>query len=184
MKEIEQNHPLLVALNSQIERKKAELEAQRLVGSGQTNLSIGVNSDRPSNGDQRSNNTEAFSIGVTVPFGGESHLAPQLAAINVELNKLNAERAQLFRDLEQAHHEAEHNLEVNRKEMQTAEELKNVAEQYLKMAELSYAVGEINLLDLIKVQARTQQAILNAKERAVIIQRDQAFYNQAVGVLP
>jgi outer membrane protein TolC len=184
LKEIEQNHPLLVALNSQIERKKAELEAQRLVGSGQTNLSIGVNSDRPSNGDQRSNNTEAFSIGVSVPFGGQAHYAPQLAAINVELNKLNAERAQLYRDLEQAHHEAEHNLEVNRAEMKTAEELKSVAEQYLKMAELSYTVGETNLLDLLKVRTRTQQAVLNAKERAVMLQRDQAFYNQAVGVLP
>jgi outer membrane protein TolC len=107
-----------------------------------------------------------------------------VAAINVELNKLLAERAQLYRDLEQMHHEAEHNLEVNRAEMKTAQELKQAAEQHLKMTQLSYAVGEINLLDLIKVQARTQQAILNAKERAVMMQRDQAFYNQAVGVLP
>jgi outer membrane protein TolC len=184
IKEIEQNHPLLVALNSQIERKKAELEAQRLVGSGQTSVLIGINSDRPSNHDDRSNNTEAFNIGVSVPFGGQAHLAPQLAAINVELNKLISERAQLFRDLEQAHHEAEHNLEVNRKEMQTAEELKSVAEQYLRMAELSYNVGESNLLDLLKIRTRTQQAVLNAKERAVMLQRDYALYNQAVGVLP
>lgn len=184
LKEIEQNHPLLVMLNAQIERKKAEWAAQKLVGSGQTSVAIGINSDRPSNGDSRSNNTESFNIGVTMPFGGEVHLAPQLAAINVELNKLNAERAQLFRDLEQAHHEAEHNLEVNLAEIKTAEELKNAAEQYLKMAELSYAVGESNLLDLLKIRARTQQAVLNAKERAVMLQRDQAFYNQAVGVLP
>ncbi len=184
LKEVQQNHPLLVALNSQIERKKAELEAQRLVGSGQTAIAIGVNSDRPSKQDQRSNNTEAFNIGITVPFGGEAHLAPQLAAINVELNRLISERAQLYRDLEQAHHEAEHNLEVNQAEMKTAEELKKVAEQYLKMAELSYAVGESNLLDLLKIRARTQQAVLNAKERAVMLQRDHAFYNQAVGVLP
>jgi outer membrane protein TolC len=184
LKEIEQNHPLLVMLNAQIERKKAEWAAQKLVGSGQTSVAISINSDRPSNGDSRSNNTESFNIGVTMPFGGEVHLAPQLAAINVELNKLNAERAQLFRDLEQAHHEAEHNLEVNRAEIKTAEELKNAAEQYLKMAELSYAVGESNLLDLLKIRARTQQAVLNAKERAVMLQRDQAFYNQAVGVLP
>lgn len=184
LKEIEQNHPLLVALNSQIERKKAQLEAQRSIGSGQTAIAIGVNSDRPSKQDPRSNNTESFNIGITVPFGGEAHLAPQLAAINVELNRLISERAQLYRDLEQAHHEAEHNLEVNQTEMKTAEELKSVAEQYLKMAEISYAVGESNLLDLLKIRARTQQAVLNAKERAVMLQRDHAFYNQAVGVLP
>jgi outer membrane protein TolC len=182
--EIQQNHPLLVALNSQIDRKKAELDAQRLVGSGQPSINLGVTSDRPSNSDQRSNNTESFNIGVTVPFGGEAHLAPQLAGINVELNKLISERSHLYRDLEQAHHEAEHNLEVNQEEMKTADELRKVAEQYLKMAELSYAVGESNLLDLLKIRARTQQAVLNAKERAVMLHRDQAFYNQAVGVLP
>lgn len=184
LKEIEQTHPLLVALNNQIERKKAELEAQKAIGSGQTSVVIGINSDRPSKQDQRSNNTEAFNLGINVPFGGEAHLAPQLAAINVELNKLISERAQLYRDLEQAHHEAEHNLEVNHAEMKTAEELKKVAEQYLKMAELSYAVGESNLMDLLKIRARTQQAVLNFKERAVLFQRDEAFYNQAVGVLP
>jgi len=36
----------------------------------------------------------------------------------------------------------------------------------------------------LKIQSRTQQAILNAKERALILERDQAFYNQAVGVMP
>jgi cobalt-zinc-cadmium efflux system outer membrane protein len=36
----------------------------------------------------------------------------------------------------------------------------------------------------LKVKARTQQAILNAKERSVILQRDIALYNQAVGAMP
>ena len=67
--------------------------------------------------DPRSNKAEFFNVGVSVPFGGSAHIAPQIAAVNVELNKLIAEREQLYRDLEQAHHEAEHNLEVNRVEL-------------------------------------------------------------------
>ncbi len=181
--ELQQSHPALVAINSQIDRKQVELNAIKLVGSGQSSLAVGVNSDRGNN-DSRSNDTESFNIGVNVPFGGSAHIAPQIAAVNVELNKLIAEREQLFRDLEQAHHEAEHNLEVNRAELAIADELKQVAEQSLAMTELSFSVGEINLLDLLKIQARTQQTILNAKERQVILQRDQALYNQAVGVLP
>ena len=90
----------------------------------------------------------------------------------------------MYRDLERMHHEAEHNLEVNRTELNIANELKQVAEEHLKMTQLSFSVGEINLMDLLKIQARAQQAILNAKERSVILQRDIAFYNQAVGVLP
>jgi len=173
-----------VAINNQIDRKQGELNALKLVGSGQTNLAIGVNSDRPSDNDPRSNKTESFNIGVVVPFGGSAHTNPQVAAINVELNRLISEREQLFRDLEQAHHEAEHNLEVNQAELTIANDLKQAAEEHLNMTQLSYSVGEINLLDLLKIQTRTQQAILNAKERAVMLQRDQAFYNQAVGVLP
>lgn len=181
--EIQQNHPVLVAISSQIERKQAELNTIKLVDSGQTNVAVGINSDRFTN-DPRSNQTESFNIGVTVPFGGSAHLAPQVAAINVELNRLIAEREQIFRDLEQAHHEAEHNLEVNRVELGIANELKQVAEEHLKMTNLSFSVGEINLMDLLRIQSRTQQAILNAKQRAVMIQRDIALYNQAVGVMP
>ena len=128
--------------------------------------------------------TESFNIGVTVPFGGSAHLAPQVAAVNVELNRLIAEREQLSRDLEQAHHEAEHNLEVNRVELGIANELKQVAEDHLKMTQASFSVGEINLMDLLRIQSRTQQAVLNAKQRSVMLQRDIALYNQAVGVTP
>lgn len=181
--EVQQSHPALVAINSQIERKQAELNAIKLVGSGQTNVAVGINSDRFTN-DPRSNQTESFNIGVTVPFGGSAHLAPQVAAVNVELNKLIAEREQMNRDLEQAHHEAEHSLEVNRAELGIADELKQVAEEHLKMTHLSFSVGEIDLMDLLKIQSRTQQAVLNAKQRAVMLQRDIALYNQAVGVMP
>ena len=183
IQKIQQTHPILVAINTQIERKQAELNTIKLTGSGQTAVAVGINSDRFTN-DPRSNKTESFNIGVTIPFGGSAHLAPKVAAVNVELNKLLAEREQLNRDLDQAHHEAEHNLEVNRAELVIANELKQVAEQHLKMTNLSFSVGEIDLIDLLKIQSRTQQAVLNAKQRMVMLQRDIALYNQAVGVMP
>jgi outer membrane protein TolC len=182
--EIEPSHPALQAINSQIERKQAELDALQLVGSGQTSVNVGINSDRPSRGDPRSNNTESFNIGVNVPFGGVAHLAPQVAALNVEVNKLRSQRDQLFRELEQNHHEAEHNLQVNQAELSISNELKTVAEKHLQMTQRSFSVGEIDLIDLLKIQAQTQLAVLTAKERALIVQRDFAFYNQAVGLLP
>lgn len=184
IKKVELNHPLFVAINSQIERKQAQLNALKAVGSGQTNIVVGVNSDRGSNRDPRTNDTESFNIGVNIPFGGEEHLQPQVAASNVELNRLIADREQLFRDLELAHHEAEHNLEVNQAELEIANEMKRVAEEHLRMMQLSFSVGEMNLMDLLKIQSRTQQAILSAKERAIMLQRDIALYNQAVGVMP
>jgi outer membrane protein, heavy metal efflux system len=182
LKEIGQNHPTMVAINSQIERKQTEINAIKLIGSGQSHVVAGLLSDEGT--DQRSNKAEFFNVGVIIPFGGGAHIQPHIAAVNVELNKLIAEREQLYRDLEQAHHEAEHNLEVNRVELGTANEQKKVSEELLNMTQLAFSVGEINLLDLLKIESRTQQAILNAKERAVMLQRDKALYNQAVGVIP
>ena len=52
------------------------------------------------------------------------------------------------------------------------------------MTRLAFSVGEINLLDLLKIESRTHLAILYAKERAVMLQRDKALYNQAVGIMP
>ncbi|MDD5633092.1 MAG: TolC family protein, partial [Methylococcales bacterium] len=175
IREIEQKHPTLSAINSQIERKQAEVNAIKAIGSGQTHVVAGILSDEGQ--DQRSNHAEFFNVGVIVPFGGSAHAQPQIAAVNVELNKLIAERQQLYRDLELAHHEAEHNLEVNRVELSTANEQKKVSEELLTMTQLSYSVGEIHLIDLLKIQSRTQQAILYAKERAVMLQRDKALYN-------
>lgn len=86
--------------------------------------------------------------------------------------------------MEQAYHEAEHNLEVNRVELATVNEQKTVSEELLKITHQAFSVGEIDLMDLLRIQSRTQQAILNAKVRAVMLERDKALYNQAVGVMP
>ena len=74
--------------------------------------------------------------------------------------------------------------EVNEVELGNANEQKKVSEQLLSMTELAFSVGEISLMDLLKIQSRTQQAILTAKERVVMMQRDKALYNQSVGVMP
>ena len=182
LKELGQNHPSLIALSSEIDRKQAELVATKAIGSGQTNVVAGLLSDEGN--DSRSNKAEFFNVGVSVPFGGSAHLQPQIAAINVELNKLISDRTQLYRDLEQAHHEAEHNLEINKVQLENANEQRKVSEQLLTMTELAFSVGEIDLMDLLKIQSRTQQAILAAKEWVVMMQRDKALYNQAVGVMP
>ena len=60
----------------------------------------------------------------------------------------------------------------------------NNAKKLLKIAQVSFAAGEIELMDYLRIQARAQSAIENAQESSVRFQRDIAFYNQAVGVMP
>jgi outer membrane protein TolC len=125
-----------------------------------------------------------MTFSINVPFGGGDHLAPEIAASNLEFSEALVQRDRLFRTLKQTFHEAEHRLEVDRAELKIANELQMIAQSHLKMARLSFDAGETNLMDFLKVQTRTQEAIQNASEKNIILQRDIALYNQAVGVLP
>lgn len=52
------------------------------------------------------------------------------------------------------------------------------------MSRLAFESGEIALIDYLKIQATAQSAIRDAMERAILLQRDTAFYNQVVGEMP
>ncbi len=175
------SHPALAAANAMIERKRAQLDWVKAQGSGQSTLALGGRSER---GSRFEEDIESMTFSLSVPFGGSSHLAPQIAAANLELSQAISQRDQLFRDLERAFHEANHILEVDRAELKIADELKAIAKEHLKMARLSFDEGEINLLDFLRIQARTQAAIQQAQEKSIFVGRDIAQFNQAAGVLP
>lgn len=174
-------HPALIAANALLEQKKRQLNWVKSTGSGQSTFALGGKSER---GSREEHDIESMTFSLSVPFGGDSHLAPEIAASNLEYSQVIIQRNQLFRTLEQALHEAEHGLKVDRAQLEIANELKTIATSHLKMARLSFDSGETNLMDFLKVQTRTQEAIQNASEKNIILQRDIAFYNQAVGVLP
>lgn len=176
------NHPMLAAINAIIERKQAEVEWVKTTDPvNQPKLSLGAKSQRDGRDGQ---DIESAGIGVVMLFGGEAYNAPEIAKANLELNNARAEREHLYRQLEKNLHEAEHALEVTKAELAIADELKQIAQTHLKMTEISFSAGEINLLDLLKIQARSLEAIRGAKLQEVKLQRNIAFYNQAVGVQP
>ncbi|BBL60655.1 TolC family protein [Methylomonas koyamae] len=182
LQSITTNHPVLEAVNAVIERRRAEVEWIKTTDPiNQPKLNIGAKSTRDGRDGQ---NIESAGVGVVMLFGGDAYNAPEIAKANLELNNAMAQREHLYRQLEKNLHEAEHALEVTRAELAIANELKQIAETHLKMTEVSFSAGEINLLDLIKIQARSLEAVRNAKLQEVKLQRNIAFYNQALGVQP
>ena len=176
------DHPLLVAINAIIARKQATIEWSKTTDTiNQPKINIGANITHDPYG---TGNTQTTGIGVVIPFGHRTYDAPEIAAAHLELNKVLAQREHLMRVLEKNLHEAEHVLELTRHELEISKQLKDIAEAHLKMTETSFAAGEVNLLDLLKIQARSLQAIRYAKEQEVNLQRNIALYNQAVGVMP
>ena len=179
---IESSHPLLDALNTLLERKQANVEWAKTTDTiNQPKLHFGGRTTRD---DRAMDDIQSASVGVVIPFGHSGYDAPEIAASYFELNQTKAAREHLMRDLEKKLHEAEHMLDVTRQELAIAVRMKEIAETHLNMTQISFASGEINLLDLLKIQARSLEAIRNAKEQEVKLQRYIALYNQAVGVMP
>ncbi|MDD2758718.1 MAG: TolC family protein [Methylomonas sp.] len=179
---IQADHPLLEAANAFVAGKQAMIEWANTTDTvNQPKVIVGAKDTRDQRG---SSDMQSVNVGVVIPFGHSTYDAPEIAAAHLELNQALAQREHLQRLLEKSLHEAEHSLEVNRKELVIAQKMKEIAEQHLKMMQISFESGEINLLDLLKTQARSLEAVRNAQEQEVKLQRNVALYNQAVGVLP
>ena len=178
---ISDTHPELAAINAMIAQKKAQVEWIKAQGSGQTTIAIGGVTERGGRAEKAVN---SIAFNVNVPFGGSAFLAPKTAAANREYIAAEAEKMHLYRALLAQLHEAEHELEVELAQLEIAQQMQANAQEHLKMAKFSFAAGEINLTDFLKVQTQAHRAIKNAKESGIRLQRDIALYNQAVGVMP
>lgn len=178
---IDESHPALAAINAVVAQKKAQVEWVKAEGSGQTTLAVGGNTDKPSSSEQ---SVDSITFSVSVPFGGRGYAAPEIATAQTEYVEAETEKMHLYRHLLEQLHEAEHELEIEKVQLKISTQMKSNAEEHLKMANSSFVAGEINLMDFLKIQARSLKAIKSAAESAIRLQRDIALYNQAVGVAP
>jgi len=172
-------HPALAAINAIIAKQKANVAWTKAKGSGQTRLAVGGNMEKPSSSEQ---SVDSITFSVSVPFGGKSYAAPAVAVAEREYAEAEAEKRHLYRRLLTEVHEAEHELEIERVQFNITAKMKANAEEHFKMANLSFVEGEIDLMDFLKIQARSQNAFKQAQESAARLQRNIALYNQAVGV--
>jgi outer membrane protein TolC len=178
----DERHPALAAASGLIERSQAEVEFTRLSKQGnQPSILLGTQHDRGTRRDGFNNETNLI---LQVPIGGEAYNAPYVAQANLTLSRHIAEREVLIRQLEKALHEAEHNLEVDRAALEIASRRKEIAETQIKMNRLAFDVGEISLIDYLRITASAEAAIRDAAERAILVQRDIAVYNQVIGITP
>lgn len=182
-KEISDFHPALASANALIEREQAQVEYVRKSKQGnQPTILVGTQQEKLQ---QLSGGWfNELNLVLQIPIGGDDYNAPFVAQANVTLNQKLADRNQLLRRLEKALHEAQHILEVDRKTLAIAEKRKQLAEKHIAMSRLAFENGEIQLIDYLKILSTAQAAIRDAQEKAILIERDIAFYNQVVGVTP
>ncbi len=178
-KSLPQDHPALLAANALFEQKKARLEWVRAEGSGQSTLAFGGNSEKSSRDES---SVDSITFSVSVPFGGAASLAPKIAEAQSEMVAVETEKMHLFRQLTEQLEKAKQALQQEDMQLKLAMQIKQNAQEHLKMANMSFVAGEINLMDFIKIQSRALDAFKNAEESHLRFQRNIALYNQAAGV--
>ncbi len=182
LRDLDERHPSLAASNASVERAQAEVEFTRLSKQGnQPTILVGTDSTQI---DRQGTFGTGTNVVLQVPIGGDDWHAPQVAQANLMLNEKIVQRETLRRQLEKALHEAQHNLDVDRAALAIAERRKAIAETQINMSRIAFEAGEIALIDYLKIQAGAQSAIRDEAERAILVQKDTAVYNQVVGVMP
>lgn len=180
--EIAADHPALAAAGAAVERLRAEVGWAKESKQGtQPTVTVGTQHDWFERGQARDDET---NLVVQVPFGGSDYNAPMEAEANLRLNQALAEREQLARDLEKALHEAGHHLQVDAAQLANATERRKLAERHLEISRASFDAGEMELLDLLKIENSAQKAIRDAEQTELQYKRDTARYNQVVGEMP
>lgn len=132
--------------------------------------------------DNQSNESVGFK--VRIPLDSDVRGAPLLANAEINYAKNQAEAQHLRLLLEGAFHEAEHNLEVTRAELEITTKQHANAQENLRLAKKAFALGESDLVNLLRVQALAYEAERAMKQRQIQLQWDIAHYNQSVGEIP
>ncbi len=178
------DHPLLAATAARIDALKARVRWTRFesdTGNQQVYLTVGGTHAKAGRGGPT---THGLMANLTIPFGGGRYQAPNVADEVVALAEVESERGELQRRLERELHEAEHILQVDALQLKAAEERHRLARENLELARQAFAAGEMDLIDLLRIQMLAQEALRDARQWRVRLGRDIARYNQVVGVLP
>ena len=179
--EVEPDHPALALANAEVSRAEASLEVAEKTFKAGASLLIGPRSERAA---FNSEFDDSFGITVNVPFGGSVHQRTQISAVARDAAYVRAARSQQMRRLTLDLHEAAHSLNVVSENLSASSERMGLAERHQAMGESAYEKGELELIDLLKVQATAIAAKRQVTRLQIDQKRQTAFYNQAVGKLP
>lgn len=179
--EVQPGHPALAFANAAVSSAEAGFEVAEKTFKSGTSLTVGPRSERPAFGPGFD---DSIGITVNVPFGGSSHRNVETSAAARVAAEARAAREQQVRELTLALHEAAHSLDVVRQNLEAASERMELAGRHQAMGESAYEKGELELIDLLKMQA-TAIAAKRQLGRLMINEKKQtALYNQAVGKIP
>jgi hypothetical protein len=175
------DHPALAYADAEVRRAEAARELAERTTAGGPDLLIGPRRERAANGDDFD---DSVGLSLNVPFGPSSIRRTETAAAQRELDAARAARLRLLRRQTLARHEAAHGLESVRETLAAASRRAELAARHYEMAEHAHAQGELDLMDLLRLQQSAFAAKRALRRLEIEESRQIAAYNQAVGESP
>jgi cobalt-zinc-cadmium efflux system outer membrane protein len=179
--EIDATHPLVALADAEVARASSQAEVAGGDARGNIALTLGPHRQYDPFGTMA---TDSVTFAVRVPIGGGSHVDAARATAARLAASAAAERGALLRRLDLDFHEAEHGLEVVEESAALVAERRELAGQQVRMAQLAFTQGEIELRELLRIQEAEQLAAREVQRLAIERERTIAALNQAVGELP
>lgn len=175
------HHPLLAEASAAVARALAERNQVRGERYASPTLTVGTRHEREASEADYAN---GFGAILTVPLGLASQRAPALARAELSLAEAQGSREALRRRLALAAEEAARDLETVRAELAVAERQHALAQENLGLARRSFALGESDLVSLMRIQALAFGAERGFRQKGLELGLAIARLNQAMGVVP
>ncbi|MEX2488571.1 MAG: TolC family protein [Pseudomonadales bacterium] len=179
---VDQNHPGLADAMASVETKRAKRKQVEIERRDNPTVMVGTRHERPAAIGNKYENT--IGVTVNIPLGLPAQAAPRIAAAESSLAQSQTERDLLKRELDISLQKAKDRLAATGEALELAQKQAQLARENLALTRRSFDLGETNLFDLLRVQAKAFRTELNLRQRKIELQANIAQYNQAVGVIP
>jgi outer membrane protein TolC len=178
--DVVEDHPLLVVGTARATREAANARWLQSARQSNPNVTLGVRRDTG----RDNNNANLLLLGLDIPFGTERYAATGVAERNRARVEAEVATQLVARNLGLELEQAARRIDADERALAIAREQSALADEVFTANQKAFAAGEIDLFTLIRVQNQAQAARTAARERAVLLERDVARYNQIAGVVP
>ena len=181
LREINQNHPLLHYLQTNLQVAESQIENVRRQAYGNPLLGIGVRRER---GNRQTDYTDSLGISLSIPVGKSASVSTQVSAARRQHADLMVARQQTYLRLDRNLKEVNHLIELTSEKIALSQSRFELSQQRAAMVRTAFEVGEADLLAAVIALQQAQEAERQLRSQQLDLQRYIIEYNQAVGLLP
>jgi len=178
---VDQDHPLLAALQLKIDLAKTKTKIERRQGKSNPSLMLGIRKEQ--SGDPI-DDINSIGVAVSIPIGGSQSVAKRVSDSMRERVEFEVAYEKQRRELNRRLHEAAHELANLEKAIPLAKQASELGKMRWEMAKTAFDLGELRQDEVILALRKFRDYEKNYQQMLLEKEKLISQYNQSVGVLP